>query len=33
MIADGLTKRLSAEKHAAFVQQLGMEILPAERIV
>ena len=31
MIADGLTKRLSAEKHATFVQQLGMEILPAER--
>jgi hypothetical protein len=31
MIADGLTKRLSAEKHATFVQQLGMEILPAEK--
>jgi hypothetical protein len=30
MIADGLTKRLSAEKHATFVRQLGMEILPAE---
>jgi hypothetical protein len=28
MLADGLTKRLSAEKHATFVQQLGMEILP-----
>ena len=30
MIADGLTKRLSAEKYATFVQQLGMEILPVE---
>jgi hypothetical protein len=27
MLADGLTKRFPAEKHAAFVQQLGMEIL------
>ena len=28
MLADGLTKRFSAEKHAVFIQQLGMEILP-----
>ena len=28
MVADGLTKRFSAEKHAVFIQQLGMEILP-----
>ena len=32
MIADGLTKRLSAEKYTAFVRQLGIEILPAERV-
>ncbi|OKP12909.1 hypothetical protein PENSUB_1405, partial [Penicillium subrubescens] len=30
MLADGLTKRFSAEKHAVFVQQLGMEILPTQ---
>jgi hypothetical protein len=30
MIADGLTKRFPAEKHATFIQQLGMEILPDE---
>ena len=28
MLADGLTKRFSAEKHTAFIQQLSIEILP-----